>query len=529
MRTDIFHQARAAGWTSGLGQRLRGAEMLLPGAAVLLIAALVRGWHLGAKPLWYDEAYSVFVAGQPWGEIVRLLRLYDTHLPLYHVFLHVWIGLFGKSEVAVRLPSVLASVGAVVLTFLLARRLAGDRVGLLAAALLAVSPFQVTAAQEARMYPFLMLFGLGASYALWLALEEGRRRQWIAYVLLMVLALYTHYFALLLLAAQGVYVLGAHRTKAAVRGWLLALTAVALAYLPLVPTLWTQLATARAFPGFQRPFAFRALTELLGLLSYGGSLFGTGTYYRRGILPVGYEAAILLPFLLLALCGLPGLRTGRARAFVGSSGLVPIMVVTLISLRWNIFQERYFSFILPPFAILLAAGVGYLAGALRGQLRLVAPGAILVALLLFNAAALRAVYQDQPFYDWRGAARFVMARAAADDFVLYIPAYVGIPFEYYFQGPQARTDLSPDVVLGVAHLAARGRLLLRTSVPPAQMAAIARAHPRMWMIASVGLGAPMRLRIAQALEPYFLQTGGATFALVDATLWQSRLYGKPDE
>jgi len=529
MKTDTFLQVRAAGWATGLGRRLGGVQTLLGVGAVLVVAVLVRGWSLGAKPLWYDEAYSVFVAQQPVGEIFRLLRLYDTHLPLYHVFLHFWMGLFGKSEVVVRLPSLLASLGAVALTFLLGRRLAGDRVGLLAAALLALSPFQVTSAQEARMYPFLTLFGVGASYVLWLALEEGRRRHWIAYVGLMVLALYTHHFAFLLLAAQGIYVLGAHRTKAAVRGWLLALTAVAVAYLPLVPTLWTQLATARAFPGFQRPFALRALTELGGLLGFGGGLFGLGTYYRRGTLSIGYETAILIPFLLLALCGLVGLGKGRARAFVVSYWLLPIVTVTLIALKWDIFQERYFSFLLPPFAVLLAAGVVYLAGALRGQLRLVAPGAILVAVVLVNGAALRAVYQDQPFYNWRGAAKFVMAHAAADDFILYIPAYVGIPFEYYFHGSQARTDLSPDAVLSVAHLAARGRLRLRTSVPPDQMATIAGAHPRMWIIASVALGPQMRLRIAQALAPYFQETSGANFELVSTSLWESRLYGKTNE
>ena len=258
MKTDTFLQVRAAGWATGLGRRLGGVQTLLGVGAVLVVAVLVRGWSLGAKPLWYDEAYSVFVAQQPVGEIFRLLRLYDTHLPLYHVFLHFWMGLFGKSEVVVRLPSLLASLGAVALTFLLGRRLAGDRVGLLAAALLALSPFQVTSAQEARMYPFLMLFGVGASYALWLALAEGRRRYWMGYVLCLVLALYTHHFAVLLLLAHGVYVLGIHRERQAMRAWLFAVAVVVILYLPLVPMLVTQVSTARAWPDFRPPFGRRA-------------------------------------------------------------------------------------------------------------------------------------------------------------------------------------------------------------------------------------------------------------------------------
>src|SRR3990170_899494 len=343
VEAGVYQPTRQAGWVGGAWARVSAARVPFAVAAVLLVGAGVRFWGLGAKSLWFYETYSVFIARQALVDIPRMLQTYDTHPPFQYILLNLWMGLFGSGEFSIRIPSVLASVGAILLTFFMGRRLAGDRVGLLAAALLAVSPFQVTSAQEARMYPFLTLFGLGASYALWLALEEGRRRHWTAYVLLMVLALYTHYFALLLLAAQGVYVLGAHRTKAAVRGWLLALTAVALAYLPLVPTLWTQLAPARAFPGFQRPFVFRALTELGGLLGFGGGLFGLGTYYRRGTLSIGYETAILIPFLLLALCGLVGLGKGRARAFVVSYWLLPIVTVTLIALKWDIFQERYFS------------------------------------------------------------------------------------------------------------------------------------------------------------------------------------------
>src|SRR3990172_2789750 len=285
VEAGVYQPTRQAGWGAG-----------------------VRFWGLGTKSLWFDETYSVFIARQALVDIPRMLQTYDTHPPLHYVLLHVWMALFGSGEASIRIPSVLASVGAILLTFFLGRRLAGDRVGLLAAALLAVSPFQVTSAQEARMYPFLTLFGLGASYALWLALEEGRRRHWTAYVLLMVLALYTHHFAFLLLAAQAVYVLGAHRTRTAVRGWLRALAAVAVAYLPLVPMFLAQFATGRGWPNFRPAFGLRALTDMMGMFSFGGGLFGMGTYFRVGALPLEYRPSILLPFALLALAGAVGLE-----------------------------------------------------------------------------------------------------------------------------------------------------------------------------------------------------------------------------
>src|SRR3972149_5511149 len=257
-----YQPTRPAGWGGGAWARVSAARVPFAVAAVLLVGAGVRFWGLGTKSLWFDETYSVFIARQALVDIPRMLQTYDTHPPLHYVLLHVWMALFGSGEASIRIPSVLASVGAILLTFFLGRRLAGDRVGLLAAALLAVSPFQVTSAQEARMYPFLTLFGLGASYALWLALEEGRRRHWTAHALLLFLA---------------------------------------------------QRGTGRGWPDFRPPFGLRALTDMMGMFSFGGGLFGMGTYFRVGALPLEYRAAIILPFAILGLAGAAGLEEWRRR------------------------------------------------------------------------------------------------------------------------------------------------------------------------------------------------------------------------
>jgi len=364
---ETMAPARRAGWAQGVLAAAQTARLPLTLGAVLLAAVALRLWGLGHKSLWFDEAYSVYIARQALGEIPRLLRLYDTHPPLYYVLLHLWMGVAGQSEVAVRVPSVVASLAAIGLTYLLGRRLAGEGVGLLAAVLLAASPFQVTAAQEARMYPFLMLFGVGASYALWLALAEGRRRYWMGYVLCLVLALYTHHFAVLLLLAHGVYVLGIHRERQAMRAWLFAVAVVVILYLPLVPMLVTQVSTARAWPNFRPPFGLRAITDMFGMFSFGGGLFGMGTYFRRGSLPLEDRGAILLPFALLLFAGAAGLEGSRRRVFTLTYWLLPVATVALVSFRWNMFYERYFSFVLPAFYVLLAAGVTHLAGFARGK------------------------------------------------------------------------------------------------------------------------------------------------------------------
>jgi 4-amino-4-deoxy-L-arabinose transferase-like glycosyltransferase len=488
---------------------------------IVVFAAVLRLWSLGAKSLWYDEAYSLFMARHSLREMVGMLATYDNHPPLYYAFLHLWMRLVGDGDVAVRLPSAAASLGAVVATFLLARRVADGRVAVLAATLMAVSPFQVVAAQEARMYPFLTLCAVGASSALWLALRVPRRRSWLAYVVWMLLALYTHYLAILLLVAHGVYVAAVEREQAAV--WLRWTGVVVLAIVPLLLLAWPQLATARALPAFQQPLAWRALVDLMGLLSFGGGLFGAGTYYRRGTLPPLLQIGLLLPFLVLALVGLTRMGS-RQRTFLASCVLVPIALTALIAIRNDVFQERYFSFVHPPFAIMLGAGiVSLLAG--RGLARSVLVGAGVPLLVGLTVAALVGVNRDHPAYDWRGAGRYVTAEARADDVLLYVPPFVAIPFEHYYRGGQARPRLPSAEVLASAKQAAQGKLRLRTTVPVGELTALARTHPRMWLVSSVALGPRVAVGMAEVLAPHFRQVEERRFGLVSISLWESRPLG----
>ncbi|KRT77655.1 MAG: hypothetical protein XU14_C0008G0043 [Armatimonadetes bacterium CSP1-3] len=519
VEAGVYQPTRQAGWVGGAWARVSAARVPFAVAAVLLVGAGVRFWGLGTKSLWFDETYSVFIARQALVDIPRMLQTYDTHPPLHYVLLHVWMALFGSGEASIRIPSVLASVGAILLTFFLGRRLAGDRVGLLAAALLAVSPFQVTSAQEARMYPFLTLFGLGASYALWLALEEGRRRHWTAYALLMVLALYTHHFAFLLLGAQAVYVLATYRRKAAVGRWFLSLAVVAVAYLPLVPTFLAQMGTGRGWPDFRPPFGLRALTDMMGMFSFGGGLFGMGTYFRVGALPLEYRAAIILPFAILGLAGAAGLEEWRRRGFILSYWLVPVVTVSVISLQWNMFYQRYFSFVLPPFLILLAAGVFYVAERMRGTGKVVTTVSLLLVLAAFNLPVLANLYREPSTYDWRAAAQHVSAKAGPKDFILFIPGFARIPFQYYFSGPQVQASLNPKLL----RFAQEEMRLAEGDTE--RFAAIAKKYPRMWIVATIPIGYKARQQIAKVLAPAFREADGRSFGLVFTFLWESRLYG----
>ncbi len=141
---------------------------------VLLVAALLRFMFLDKVPasLNWDEvsmgytAYSVAQTGRDeWGEQLPLFfRSYGEWKSAVYIYVLVpFVSLFGLNAWAVRLPSAIAGVIAVYLTFLIGRKLYSQKVGLYAALLLAVSPWHLVLSRpafEANLALTLILAGL---------------------------------------------------------------------------------------------------------------------------------------------------------------------------------------------------------------------------------------------------------------------------------------------------------------------------------------------------------------------------------
>ena len=127
---------------------------------IVLLALGLRLARLAFQPLWWDEGWSLYFATTDVGAMLNLTAV-DIHPPLYYLLLHLWTLLLGPSPLAVRLLSVLVGTATVPLLYATGRRLLGERGGLLAALLLAISPFHVYYSQEVRMYGLVTLLGVG--------------------------------------------------------------------------------------------------------------------------------------------------------------------------------------------------------------------------------------------------------------------------------------------------------------------------------------------------------------------------------
>lgn len=173
---------------------------------VVLAGLLLRVGALGRQSLWRDEGFSVQLSHLGVAEIIRN-RADDNHAPLYFVFLHYWVRIFGDSEASLRLPSALFGAAAVYLIYRAGLLLFDRRIALLAAFLLSISRLNITHSREARMYSLVVLLVLLSMQAFLKLQSKWSWRSALAYLLPTVLLLYTHAYAVFFVAAQNAFFL----------------------------------------------------------------------------------------------------------------------------------------------------------------------------------------------------------------------------------------------------------------------------------------------------------------------------------
>src|SRR4029077_4222591 len=116
----------------------RPGSWALSVAAIAAVALVLRVITLSAQSFWFDEVLTA-IGSQSFAWVLYSAQIFG-HPPLQ--YLVAWAaGGAAATEAGVRVPSVVASVYAVVTMAFLGRRLAGSATGLLAASLLAVSPY----------------------------------------------------------------------------------------------------------------------------------------------------------------------------------------------------------------------------------------------------------------------------------------------------------------------------------------------------------------------------------------------------
>lgn len=444
----VSERARRAVAAVGAWASTRDLVLLGAFTATALVVRLV-----ATRGLWVDEAITVSQAQLPFGAMLEDLRVTDVHPPLHHAIVWALTRVAGTSELAVRLPSIVAGALLVPVAHGLAKALYGVRTGLVAAALVSVAPFLVWYSQEARMYSMFILLATGSLWAQVSAIRGGGRWAWVAYAGTTAAMLWTQWFAVFPLAAQQAIFLAVlirrrhdrDARRALVAGWVLSLAAVAALCAPLVPIATDQLdayqmrrsageTDVALAPGQAGTAASSFSTDLSVYTVGANAIWAVAGYHSDAAMT---SVAALWPLLLLA--GLGALGRGRSdatNALLLCIALPAALFLAAGVVKRDLFELRYFAAVVPLLLVLAARTVTSVFPRPRTQ------GAIaLVAVALLSGALV-----DQQMnganprrYDFEGALSTVRAQADPDDVILYAPEYLSDVVDYYAPDVPARS------------------------------------------------------------------------------------------
>jgi len=364
------------------------------GVATWLVVAVVTIVALGAyfrvdglmSSLWIDEFGTFWVTEDRLSTTVARALQFQGQSPFYYLIVWIPLHLFGESELALRLPSLIFGCAFILVLFLTARRLAGPIGGGVAAGLAWFSWPVVHASVEARPYALVLLSVALAIAGFQWAIRTGTgsaRALWILGGASVAWAHYVHYPIVVGLAAAYI-LLPDLRTKYSIRRF-------------LIDVLW------------QAGLVGLCAPQVLALLNRRATLSWIDDTNYLVFVP------LLLPVLpAIALGGTLGTRDSdrMARALRSSLWICMVWHVGVLELAAlggvNLLSARYFIAILVP-ALLLA-------GAALARVRLVEAAAALLGFAILTGGTLIAVkrttgtFSGVGYDDWRGAVTELSAR-----------------------------------------------------------------------------------------------------------------------
>lgn len=472
---------------------------------IFIVAIGLRFTGITFDSMWLDEGYQTMVnsigikpealevlrpepfiysLGEPRSIETLLLNFRQVDPlcpPLYFLLLNRWMTVFGTTDLPIRALSAVISIASLAVLYFGTRKLLGARVALFALLMQAVSPFDITYAQEARMYALVMLTSSISCLAYFMFINAAQKsNSWkskLGYMLLYSVSTWalinTHYTGLYVVAFQGLFGTAysiKHRDFKLflhlAAGWAL----VCLFWLPWFD-LFRQSASRRGnfyvsrdsnvfwpIKGF-----FKIILNWINFMSGGRIVAYVAPIYATSV-------------LLLVACGVSAASSRIRKAVenklplgfnrqIGSTAesqnqthnesvatkkstmiylwcwaLIPALIALTSDIaesRKTIEVTRYLMGTAPAVFILAGCGASYLMEQ-GGRLRWIVIAHILFALI--NNTYAHIVHQREP---WRQMAEAIEEKVPTNEILLISPHYDLIPLNRYLTKPRMQVGTGP--------------------------------------------------------------------------------------
>lgn len=321
---------------------------------ITLAGLILRYFHLAGN-LYSDEVWIITTAVSSFPDFIQEILQDWVHPPLYHFLARGWIYLFGLSDLSARFISMTFGVISIPLLYWLGKQIAGSKTGLIAAALLALSPIHIFHSQYGRHYSLFVFFVI-LSMAGFLKVydQPSNRKYGIFYCISSILLVYTHYFGWLIVLCQLLFFLIGRFSF--IRYWAMPQAVICLSYIPWVYVVLKYIAKTRSnhlhlvphIDWIKPPSILEPLNTL--------SAF-------NGILPISHQEKIgILLFGCIVLLSLKNIflkeiKNRDAILFLFSCIVVPFVLVFVVSRTVKpIWVLRGMLLSIPPYFLLISIG-----------------------------------------------------------------------------------------------------------------------------------------------------------------------------
>ena len=379
--------------------------------SLVIMATALRAWNIGNTDIGNDECFSLFYSQFSIGEIIRVLCKGDNP-PLWEILLHGWTNIFGIEVVSMRVLSLLFNSLTIIPLYLLGKHLSGRLLGIVASTLFSFSTFSIFLSHEGRVY---CLVGMLAAWSVWLFLlliENPNKIKWAAWVIVNTLIIYSHYMALWVVAMETVLWLAVTPIRKKIGlSMLYALLALALLYIPIIPTLlWRFSESGMHGTWIDNMFCCFTNAPVTAVLAITLML----TAAIKSIVRIIKKKFAIGPLMIVTLMW-----------------VVPLLVSFGLSFFVGFFLNRYFYFLLPIYLLSLSAYVQYLFPKQK-----ILSTTLTVLLVVAMAASLKPDSSKLRYAGWKGDVSAVVQRMKAikeeeNALVIISPEWIDKQLVYY--------------------------------------------------------------------------------------------------
>lgn len=412
----------------------------------LAIDVLTRFFWIGRESIWLDEANSINTMQR----IPAFEHLVDTyafstqwnspHSIFYYLLLRVYLFFLGingtvPSEVVLRSLSAIFGILILPLTYY-AGRLIDKDVGILASLLILMNSSNLYYSQMGRMYTLDSFLIIMSSYLFYILLsrEDTSYRQYIYYISISSILIYTDYIGLLVLGTHFLYglfyyLITADRIR--IKRVMISFICIFLLYLPWMPafiqkfrengTGWMVAPTIIQALGALACVIGAKLPDLPFSSSIGKFIFGVLVF---GILVLFLVIGFIISFK----------DKKKINSLMAAICMIPLAMFFISFISVPIFNERQISSFAPEIDLILATGLMRSSSLFPGFNYSVLDRIILVSILFSTVLMIGNIYlyyTVDTYEDWRGTAKYIDENIREGDGILFDAYYIKKPFGFY--------------------------------------------------------------------------------------------------